>query len=314
MHVWQRRRWQLCMTAWQPMIAQCLESVPSQIPALQRADETPLLTLWNHAQESVRGETTQRLNLLARQAGLDRAARRLLRKRGLYGRLLAVVTIGHLREVGAWDELEALARDPRPVLSLCAARAMMLIDVHRALPRLLPAFLGRREWPLARVASMLAEAGPAQVSETLLNALPTVGPARLPRLVHLLDFAHGEMVIPHIDRLLLSAEDEAVLLACLKSLHLPHDAATVRKLIRHHSWAVRTQAARALGRIGTRDDIAALLRALADPVWWVRYRAAQSLVGLPGMRREELEEIKARLSDRYAADMLDQALAESPFT
>ena len=56
LHVRQQRRWQRCIASWQPLIAQCLETVPEPVPAVTRADETPLLTLWNHAQESVRGQ------------------------------------------------------------------------------------------------------------------------------------------------------------------------------------------------------------------------------------------------------------------
>jgi HEAT repeat protein len=277
-----------------------------------RADETPLLTLWNHAQESVRGEATARLNAFARACGLERAAQRLLRKRGLYGKLLGVVTLGHLRDTSCWDALVTLAADERPVLSLCAARALMLIDAKRALPELLPAFLSRSQWPLSRVASILAEAGPDRVSAALIAAIDEEQSGRRARLVRLLDLADGEMTIPHIARMLRESEDEALLLACLKSLHLPHDVAPVRALLTHTSWRVRTQAARALGRIGSREDIPSLLPALADPVWWVRYRAAQALVALPGLDPQELAAIRSRLTDRYAVDMLEQAQAELP--
>jgi HEAT repeat protein len=310
-HRGQQRRWRRCIASWQPLIAQCMETVPIAVPALRRADETALLTLWNHTQESVRGDATARLNILARQCGLRRVARRLLRKRGLHGRLLGVVTLGHLRDTTSWDELRILASDPRPVLSLCAARALMLIHASRALPELLPFVLTRTEWPLARLASILAEAGPAQVSATLLTAMSEEQGTRLARLVRLLDFAHGGLTIPHIGRLLVSSKDEAVLLACLKSLHLPHDPAPVRALLLHASWTVRTQAARALGRIGTRDDMPSLLGPLADPVWWVRYRAAEALVSMPGIDREEIARIRLQLTDRYAIDMLDQAQAET---
>jgi HEAT repeats len=312
LHVRQQRRWQRCIAAWQPLIAQCLENIPESIPALVRADETPLLTLWNHAQESVRGEATARLNVFARACGMQRAAQRLLRKRGLYGKLLGVVTLGHLRDATCWEALLTLAADERPVLSLCAARALMLIDAKRALPELLPAFLSRGQWPLSRVASILAEAGPDHVSEPLISAIGGAQAAPLVRLVRLLDLAEGQLTIPHIARMLRESVDEGLLLACLKSLHLPHDVAPVRALLQHTSWRVRTQAARALGRIGSREDIPSLLPALADPVWWVRYRAAQALVALPGLGSQELADIRSRLTDRYAADMLEQAQAELP--
>ena len=69
-------------------------------------------------------------------------------------------------------------------------------------------------------------------------------------------------------------------------------------------------AARALGRIGNTSDQALLLDLVEDRNWWVRYRAAQALASLPGLSRGDLAAMRARTSDRFAADMLDQVLAE----
>ena len=88
------------------------------------------------------------------------------------------------------------------------------------------------------------------------------------------------------------------------------DVVHARRLIGHPEWFVRVAAARALGRLGGPDDAAPLTAALADPSWWVRYRAAQSLCSIPGMGPAELGALTARLTDRFAADMLRQVLAE----
>ena len=50
---------------------------------------------------------------------------------------------------------------------------------------------------------------------------------------------------------------------------------------------------------------------LADDEWWVRYRAAKALVRLPGVGAPELEQVRARLLDPYARDILGQAVAEA---
>jgi hypothetical protein len=44
----------------------------------------------------------------------------------------------------------------------------------------------------------------------------------------------------------------------------------------------------------------------------VRYRAAEALLELPALRRADLDALRASLTDRFAADMLAQAMAESP--
>jgi len=62
--------------------------------------------------------------------------------------------------------------------------------------------------------------------------------------------------------------------------------------------------------MGSEDDVPGLTTALRDGSWWVRHRAAQALSQLPGMDPVRLADMAARQTDRYAADMLHQILAE----
>jgi len=80
----------------------------------------------------------------------------------------------------------------------------------------------------------------------------------------------------------------------------------------HPEWRVRMAAARALGRIGAAAEIPALVELLKDPVWWVRYHAAQAVTGLKGMTPEELQVVRDTARDHFALDMLAHALAELP--
>jgi HEAT repeat protein len=73
---------------------------------------------------------------------------------------------------------------------------------------------------------------------------------------------------------------------------------------------VRMAAARAIGRIGNREELSVLLQLLPDPVWWVRYHAAHGLVRLEGLQPHELQALQDGARDSFAADMLSQALAE----
>ena len=59
------------------------------------------------------------------------------------------------------------------------------------------------------------------------------------------------------------------------------------------------------------EHMGRLERLLSDAEWWVRYRAAKALVRLLGVDPSELECIRLRLHDRYAKDILEQAVAES---
>jgi HEAT repeat protein len=74
---------------------------------------------------------------------------------------------------------------------------------------------------------------------------------------------------------------------------------------------VRVQAARALGRVGEPADRDILVAMLRDPEWWVRYRSAHALAARPFATPEEIVAAAAGLGDRFARDIVSQALAEA---
>jgi len=100
------------------------------------------------------------------------------------------------------------------------------------------------------------------------------------------------------------------LVACLKSRHLPKNLGLVTPLTRNSSWQVRTQLARALVNMITRGEEHILIAMLSDDVWWVRFRAAQSLARLPFLSNEELWRLRSMLNDRFAKDILDHVVAD----
>jgi hypothetical protein len=75
---------------------------------------------------------------------MDRAAKRFLN--GLRKRLMAIITLGHLREHSAWNDLAALAQSTHPIVSLSAARALVDIDPKAALALITPWIGARADW------------------------------------------------------------------------------------------------------------------------------------------------------------------------
>ena len=104
------------------------------------------------------------------------------------------------------------------------------------------------------------------------------------------------------------SEDEEALSAACGALWHPQDAPIARKLCSHPQWTVRVSAVRTLARIGSPEDAPLLVRLLADEAWWVRYRAAEALCRLAAPAT--VDTVLAGLTDRFAADMLKQALAD----
>ncbi len=295
---------------WQPRLAMAILSLPKEAPKLTRDDSITFLALWNHAQESFRGDVKEQLNELARLAGADRVALAFLKSRRTRKRLMGITALGHLREHSAWDELVDVAHSDNAALSLSAMRALLHINALAALPVLIPLLQSRDDWPAPRVANILHEAGPEIVSTPLAGAALRAPPDEAPRLIRYLENAYLAQVSGTLGHLLRNAEDDRVISACLQVLPDPLYLDDVREFTKHSRWHVRLHAARALGRLGTHDDIPRLTELLGDEQWWVRYRSAQALAGMPGMTRERLEQIREEQTDAFARDILTHVMAE----
>ncbi|HWH47157.1 MAG TPA: hypothetical protein VN664_05090 [Burkholderiales bacterium] len=295
---------------WRPRFLESMQAIPLRLPRIARANWFIFLSLWNQYQETESAAARQRLKTLILQLRMDVAARTLLERGSIRAQLMAVLTLGHLGDRESWDKLHSLSRSPHPLLSLSAARALLLIDASAALDLLMPDFSGRGDWSLARVKAMLAEAGAKKISAQLAAAVDSTPPDRLPRLIALLAAARYEDAMPRIREVLEMSENEEILTACLKSVHVPPDRELIARFAHHASWRVRTQAARALLPAAQPGDENILVRLLADPVWWVRYRAAQSLVALPFLSNDDLWRLRWTLDDKFGVNMLDQVMAE----
>ena len=298
------------LARWRPVLLEAVDAVPEQMLRIRRRNWLTFLALWNSFHESLRGAARHRLNAVALRLRMDVAAREILGRGEPRDQIMAAVTLGHLGDVESWGALERLARSDHSSLSLAAARALVLIDPSRAIELLIPQLSSRADWPLARVKAILRETEAASVSQPLVSAMDLTPPDDLPRLITLMDCATAAVVTPELRRLLESSSDEEVLVACLKSDHVARDRTLLANLARHRSWQVRTQAARVLGQIASRGDEKLLTSMLSDPVWWVRYRAAQALAALPFLSQDDLWRLRFLVTDKFAQNMLDQVVAE----
>jgi len=310
------RRWRVWRLsrredAWRNALHEAIDDpAAARLPPIGALEWPAFLTLWNHMQESVRGDAAENLAQLLRAQGLDGRVLRLLRRRSVALRLIAITAVGHLRDERAWNELHRIALAPGPVMSFAAARAMLRIDPRRALEALGPSIVARDDWPLARLGTIFQELGPAVVTPALLAMMLSRPRHGLARVMKLARFGHRHRIAPVVRAWLTSNAEPAVVAAALDYVEDAQDLSWAREAAAHEDWHVRMAAARALGRVGDRADLNVLLELLRDPVWWVRYHAAQAVVRLHGLDEDELEALHQGMRDAYASDMLAQALAE----
>jgi HEAT repeat protein len=283
------------------------------LPRLERRDIGMFLREWIAIHEALDKASCRGLQALSQRLGLGDTALRLLRRRRLHDRLLGTVALGHVGDPRHWDVLAAETRSPSLPVSLAAARALVRLDPLRAVTELMPMIEQRDDWPGTRIWPLLQEAGPDAVTAPLVEALRRGGAREKARLARFLPLADEATAIALVRELLREAVSEPVIASCLAVVDSPEELPIIRGLTSHPRWHIRMLAAKALGRLGEREDEALLTSLVGDAEWWVRYRAAQALVSLPCMRKDQALAIRGALTDRYAADAMDQALAERAF-
>ncbi|HUU73702.1 MAG TPA: hypothetical protein VMW70_13825 [Burkholderiales bacterium] len=298
------------LRSWRPLLLETVDAVPTQLPKVRKRDWFVFLALWNQFHDSLRGPARHRLNAVALRLRMDSAARNLLATRDTENQLVAVMTLGHLGDQDSWNILETVARSRTPILSLAALRALFQTNASRAMAIMLSSIGARDDWPTGQLEKILAEADSTAVSEGLIQAAEIAIPSELPRLVSLMDAAHPAAATPYLLRLVQSSKDEEILIACLKSRHAPKNLDAIAPFMDHTSWQVRTQIARLLGGAISPGEEHLLISLLADKVWWVRYRAGQSLTQLPFLSQDALWKLRFSLTDEFAKDILDQVVAE----
>ena len=233
---------------WRPLLLETVDAVPARLPKVGKRDSFVFLALWNQFHDSLRGAARHRLNAVALRLRMDSAARSLLATRDRENQLVAVMTLGHLGDQDSWKVLETVARGRTPFLSLAALRALFLTNTSRAMAIMLSSIGARDDWPTEQLKKILAESDSDAIADGLIQAAEIAIPSELPRLISLMDSAQPEAVTPYLLRLIRSSQDEEILIACLKSRHVPKNLDAIVPFMKHASWEVRTQIAHVLGQ------------------------------------------------------------------
>jgi hypothetical protein len=311
-----QRRQRFFEAQWQPLLAECVFGVPAEIPQVPPKMRYHFLRVWNFHHESLAGASRANLEALAASMHLGEIARELMHTGNLRERLIAVMTIGHLRDRTQWHELRDLVAHPSPMLSLLAARALIDIDAPSTLAWLITVMAARDDWPLSRVVTILREVGPDLVTLPLIGAAEAAargegGDTQVARLLKMMEVAHIEHVSPFVGKIAREDKSPELIASALRLMQDPRDLDIVRIHTKHESWFVRATAIQTLGRIGGKSDMQFLIDMLSDTHWWVRYRAARALLALPDMPLDVVDHACGKLQDHFAADILAQAIAEA---
>lgn len=302
------------VATWRPLLTRVAldEGAPPALPRLPARQLPYLMEEWNSLRDAVRGEAAERLNGAALALGLDVAARRMLHSRQVGRRILAVRTLGHLRDPSSWRPLQEQLASTNSLVAFYAAAALVQIDAQRAMPGIMLQLTERESWPGEAMARLLVDAGADVAREPIRSMMLSLSPAKvpplLPWLVHVDAVLGSEVAIELLRR---HPDHEDIAAAALVAVLEPAVLPELARFADSTNADVRQSLAIAYGHLGGLDEIPTLMRLLCDPVWWVRYRAGHALLKLKGMDAARLEGLRMGLTDPYARDMLGHVEAEA---
>jgi HEAT repeat protein len=299
---------------WRAIIASAVTGAggaASAAPKLRRGERQEFLRLWVYTRSMLEGAAADRLIALAQSLGLADFVRRQASNAHLGTKLMAMQALGYLRDSERIAELVAATDDANTLVSITAAEAVAAIDPVRGMAVLIPRIPLRRDWPRTHVFKVLQRAGSAVISEPLYRSIRAAGDEDAAYLLQFAEIAEFDVRDAIAVEVLRSSSNPELLAAALKAATGHAPIPRLDELLAHPQWYVRMQAAKLVGRMGRTEDAGRLEGLLADEEWWVRFRAAKALVRLPGVSAQGLEQMRARLHDRYARDILGQVMAEA---
>ncbi|MDF3125280.1 HEAT repeat domain-containing protein [Rheinheimera sp. 1928-s] len=269
-----------------------------------------VVQLWLQLEQTVRGSASSRLAELAQQLNLIPVMKQWLHGYSTDKKLTAIMALGIVQEKSAFADLIPHVLDKRTIFSLVAARALLAIDPKLGLPVILSQ-IHRDDWSVSRLAGLLVRLPHDLLVRSITECAEKATAKELRRLIKLMHILSPIDSQPLIQQALVHYPDEMELLttafACAVS---PDLLPLLRQQVDNPQWEVRVQLAKALARLGDSSDGPLLLKMLSDSSWWVRYRAAQSLVALPGVEGEQLQQWQQQLTDPFAIAILLQVKEE----
>lgn len=296
---------------WQKILSDAeAGTLAGEPPPLHDRDVSGFLEVWNNLHAAHSDGAVPALRAVGISVGLERHLLRVLQHGGFHNLVVAIIALGHLRDPRHFSQVSRFIDDKSPIVSLCAARALMQMDQATAVSMFVPQIVRRGDWSQGSIAAILQESSTPQMTRELSQATLRANADVAPRLVRFLAAVSPDEAAPVIRTILASEADDHLIATCLQVMSNPNDLDSVRPLLQHPRWHVRMHAAATIGRLGLPGDEQLLERMLSDEQWWVRYRTAQGLLKMPFVGERQVRRIRDEHADHFARDILDHVLAE----
>lgn len=305
---------------WTALLMRCAlgDDLSGQLPALKPKEHWAFLKLWLHCQMSLKGISRDRLATLGQAMGCQSLAMRKLTSQHAAERLMAILALGFLKDAQAQPALIEQLQQASTQTALHAGRALLDINASAHADRVVQALLARDHLELSLV-SVLFKPFKTQLGQALMaqmNDSPqepkvhTVAPARSLAWLRLARALSLHVPSQQLASCLAATDDIDLLIAAIRLMQDGQNTEALTAHAHHKDWRVRAQVALVLGRTGGHRDIDLLVQLTTDAQWWVRYRAMQSLLRIPGLPLQQIQAWVDRTGDSYAVNMLHSVLSE----
>lgn len=307
---------------WSALLMRCAmgEDLTGQLPALKARERWPFMLLWLHFQMSLKGPSRDALAQVGRTMGCSSMAMAKLGSRYAAERLMAILALGFLKDLQAQAALQANLQQGSSQTAVYAARALLEMDAQAHADPVVDNLLGRMDLDFSLV-SVLLKPFWQTLEQALMQRVQGLQPQVLinpsvednGRALQWLRLARAlrlQMPGDVLATWLQASQDPEVLMAAIRLVQDDAGAAAVRAHAQHADWRVRAQVAQALGYMGAQADVQVLVGMATDAQWWVRYRATQALLKMPGVDLQQAQRLVESTGDRYAFNMLQAVLAE----
>lgn len=295
---------------WLPRLMACALGDAVVAQPLARWQRWPFMKLWLHTQMSLHGAGAQRLAALGRAMGCGPMALQRARSRHPSERMVGLLALGFLGDTEHVPLLMQRLTEGGAQQPVYAGRALLEINAQRHADAVTSALLASPGLDMSLTSIMLRPFR-APLAQALLRQTPGPDETWALTWLRLVRALRLQLPSPVLAPFVQQDEDIECLIAAIRLVQDEQGASVVAMQSRHADWRVRAQVARALGFIGEDDEQPVLTHLLTDAQWWVRYRAAQAMLRLPGMNAQRLLACAQATQDRYALSMAQAVIAEA---
>jgi HEAT repeat protein len=305
---------------WQKTFRTTFTTPLTEFPPILKKDRYDVLLVFNQVRQLRQSDReTDRdgrtaygptLNDMARKIGLDAFAVTLLDRKDDADKIAALNLLGWMGDARLVPIIRNLMKTARASLSRAAAEALLRLD-STSVEDVVVQVRDRFGYVRARVELMLREVGTARLDPAMKRVVTLSDDRGKMRLLDYLGCASPSAAREICRDVVTTSSNGELVAAALKTLATvaqAEDADLGRRFAEDERPFLRLAALRVLKETATPQDLPLLEKMTSDSSWWVRQRAAETLVSI-----DTGNEIAARVleahEDPYAKAAVTAALA-----